>query len=62
MMSKINESRSNDISLLFMDLEITTDELNKESSKSSGRRTGNWLWVSFFLIVSHGTNDFFKTT
>ena len=47
-MSKINESRSNDISLLFIDLEITTEELNTVQSALEGRQG-----IGCGSVVSH---------
>lgn len=63
MMSKVNKSRSNGISILFIDLEITTEELNAETVPNI--LGGGGQGMACGSIASHYepfcANDFFKT-
>lgn len=53
MMSKVNKMRSDDMNILFIDLEVTTEELNTERVQSvlggGGQRKG------FRSVASHCT-------
>lgn len=58
MMSKVNKSKSNAISMLFIDLEVTTEEVNKKQFIMFGEENG---MDQSLLTMSFCSNEFLTT-
>lgn len=57
-MSKVNKSKSNAISMLFTDLEVTTEEVNKKQFIMFGEENG---MDQSLLTMSFCSNEFLTT-